>query len=69
MLFFLDKGFKFQSYVCIGYHHVLMMSIKLSNIAISNTSSADYHCIINRISKSEAEKRKKKQKKVEHCKL
>ena len=54
MLFFLDKGFKFQSYVCIGYHHVLMMSIKLSNIAISNTSSADYHCIINGISKSEA---------------
>ena len=28
---FLDKGFKFQSYVCNGYHHVLMMSIKLDH--------------------------------------
>ena len=31
-----------------------MMSAKLSDISISNIISADYHCIIIRISKSEA---------------
>ena len=31
---FLDELFKFQPDVCNGCHDVLMMSIKLSNIAI-----------------------------------
>ena len=30
------------------------MSMNLSDIAILNITSADYHCIISRISKSEA---------------
>ena len=50
---FSDKWFKFQPGVCNGCHDVLMMSMKLSDIAILNIHSADYHCIIIRISKSE----------------
>ena len=32
--YFLNKGFKFQSYVCNRSHNLLMMSMNLSNIAI-----------------------------------
>ena len=52
--YFLDKGFKFQPNVCNGYHDLLMMSMNLSDIAILNIKTADYRCIISRISKSEA---------------
>ena len=38
--YFLDKGFKFQSYLCDGCHDVLMMPISLSNIAILNIHGA-----------------------------
>ena len=52
---FLDKGFKFQSYVWNGCHDLLMMSMILGDIAILNiNSAADYPCIITGISKSEA---------------
>ena len=37
-----------------GYHDVLMMSMNLSNMAILYIHGADYCCIINRVSKSEA---------------
>ena len=52
--YFPDKGFKFHPDVCNGCHNVLMMSMDLSDIAILNIKGADYHCIISRISKSEA---------------
>ena len=52
--FFLDKGFKFQSYVCNGCHDLSMISMSLSDIAILNIKSSDYSHIISRISKSEA---------------
>ena len=52
--YFLDKEFKFQTYVCNRCHDFLMISTNLSNIAILNINSADYNCIISRISKSEA---------------
>ena len=52
--YFLDKGFKFQWYVCNGRHGVLMISINPNDIAILNINCADYHCIINGISKSDA---------------
>ena len=32
--YFLNKGFKFQSYVCNRCRHLLMMSMNLSNIYI-----------------------------------
>ena len=50
---FLDKGFKFQPNVWNGCHDVFIMSMKLSDIAILNISSADYHYIITGIKKSE----------------
>ena len=52
LLIFLGKGFKFQPYVCNGFHDVLMMSMNLSDIAIMNILGPDYCCIISGISKS-----------------
>ena len=50
---FLNKGFKFQLYVCNSCHDVLM-SLNLNDVSILNINSANYCCIINRISKSNA---------------
>ena len=47
--YFLNKGFKFQLNVCNRYHDLLMISMNLSNIAISKIKNAE--CIISRISK------------------
>ena len=52
--YFLDKGFKFQPYVCNGCRDVLMLSINLGNMNILKSHGVDYWCIIKRISKSEA---------------
>ena len=52
--YFLNKGFKFQSYVCNRCHESLMMSVQLSDIAILEIWNADYCCIMSRISKSQA---------------
>ena len=53
--YFLDKGLKFQVYVCNGYHDLLKMTKfindDLSDIAICGD---DYCCNINEISKSDA---------------
>ena len=51
---FLDREFKFQRYICNGYNDVLMISIDLNNIAVLDMNGADYLCIINIISKSDA---------------
>ena len=40
--YFLDKGFKFQPYVCNGCHDVLMLSINLGNINILKSHGVDY---------------------------
>ena len=47
----LNKGFKFQSYLCNRCQYVLIMSMKLEDIYILNFKNADY-CIISGISKS-----------------
>ena len=52
--YFLNKDFKFQPNICSRCHDLLMMSMNLSDIAILNIKSVDYHCIISRISKNEA---------------
>ena len=52
--YFLSKGFKFQPNVCNGCHDLSVMYMNLSDLAISNFKAADYLCVINRISKSEA---------------
>ena len=51
---FLDKGFKFQSYVSNECHDLLMMSINISDNAILNIHDANCHCIISDLSKTEA---------------
>ena len=40
--------------VCDGCHYLLMISMKLNDIAILNIKSVDYRCIISEISKSES---------------
>ena len=56
---FLNKGFKFQPYVCNRCHDLLMMSMNLSSISFLPFSfflknkNDDYRCIITEISKSE----------------
>ena len=67
--YYLSKGFKFQSYACNGCHDLLMMSMKLSDIAILK-QGFNYRCIISIISKSEAINLKNIDltRKVEHCK-
>ena len=52
-LFFLNKGFKLQSYVC-NRCHLITMSVNLSYIIILNIKGADYRCNISGISKTEA---------------
>ena len=52
--YFLDKGFKFQLYVCNGCHDVLMMSMNFSNIVILKNHDVDYRFIINGVITSEA---------------
>ena len=52
--YFLSNGFVFQPNVCNGCYDLLIMYINLSDIAILNIESADYCCIITRISKNEA---------------
>ena len=52
----LDEGFKLQPNIYNRCHDILMMSMNLYDIAILNINGANYCCIINRISKSEATK-------------
>ena len=52
--YFLNKGFKFQSYVRNRCHDLVIMSMNLSNIAILKIKGSDYCCIISKISKREA---------------
>ena len=52
--YFLNYSFKFQSNVCNRYHSLLMKSVNLSDIAISNIKGTDQCCIISLISKNEA---------------
>ena len=50
---FLNKDFKLQPSVCNRCQDLLIMSMNLRDIAILNIISADYCCIIRRISKGE----------------
>ena len=54
IVIFLNCSFKFQPNVCNRCHDLLIMSMNLSDIAISNIKCSDYHCIISLISKNEA---------------
>ena len=52
--YFLDKGFKFQSYVCNRRHDLVMIFMNLSDRAILNIAGSDCRCNVSGISKSEA---------------
>ena len=52
--YFLNKDFKFQMYAYNGCHDLLLMSINLDDIVISNINGIDFQCNINGVNKSEA---------------
>ena len=51
---FFNHGFKFQDSVCNGCHDLTILCLNISDIVIITVKNIDYHCIIHRISKSEA---------------
>ena len=51
---FFNHEFKFEDSVCNGCHDLSMLSVNVSDIAITNVKNVDYRCIIHKISKSEA---------------
>ena len=51
--YFLNYIFKFQPNVCDRCHDLLMMSVNLSDIVISNIKGSNYRFIISLISKNE----------------
>ena len=52
--YFKDIGYKFQPYLCNGYHAVSMMAYELKNIALLNAKDVDYRCTLWGISKNDA---------------
>ena len=52
--FSFNHGFKFQDYVCNGCHHLTILSVNISDIAINTVKNVDYRCIIYNISKFDA---------------
>ena len=53
LLVFKDVGYKYQPYVCNGYHAVSMMTYELKNFAILNAKGVDYRCILWDINKND----------------
>ena len=51
---FFCHGFRFQDSACNGFHDLKILSVNISNIAITTIKNVDYLCIIRNISKSEA---------------
>ena len=45
--YFLNYSFRFQPVVCNRCYDLLMMSMNLRNIAISNIKGSDFCCIIS----------------------
>ena len=52
--YFLDKGFRFQTYVYNDGHDLSRMSMNLNDIAILNINGINYRFDINGVRKSEA---------------
>ena len=52
--YFLNFSFKFQPDVCHKCHDLLMMSVTISDITISNIKGSDCRCIVSLISKNKA---------------
>ena len=43
---FFNHGFRFQHYVCNGYHGLLILCLNIRDIAIMTVNGVDYCCII-----------------------
>ena len=55
MLFLsLEKGLKFESYVCNGCHDILQIFINFNDVFTLHINGANYRCIIDRICKTYA---------------
>ena len=50
----LNHRFKFQDSECNRCHNLTMLSVNISDIAITSIKNVDYCCFIHNISKSEA---------------
>ena len=48
------QGFEFSDSVCNDCHELKILNVNISDIAIINVKNADYRCIVQNISKSEA---------------
>ena len=46
--------FKFQGSACNGCHHLTILGLNISDIAIITVKNVNYCCIIHKIMKSEA---------------
>ena len=51
---FFNHGFKFQDSICNECHDLTILSLNIRDIAIITVKNVDYHCIIYKITKSEA---------------
>ena len=51
---FLNNGFEFQDFVCNGCHDLTMLSVNISDIAITTVKNVDYCCTLYLVSKIEA---------------
>ena len=49
--YFKDIGFKYQPYVCIGFHDFLMIVQNLDDFVILRIKSVDYRCCVVNMSK------------------
>lgn len=54
LLLIFNHGFRFQDFVCNGCHDLAISCLSISNIGIIAIKGVEYHCIIHKISKSEA---------------
>ena len=51
---YFNHVFKFQNFLCNGYHDLAMLCLVISNVNIVKVNGIGYRCIIYDISKSEA---------------
>ena len=51
---FKDIGYKYEPYVCNGFHDLSMVVYELKNIAILNVKGVDYRCYVFDMSKIDA---------------
>ena len=53
-IFFFNRGFEFEDFICNGCHDLSTLSVNISDIAMITVKNIDYRYIIHNISKSEA---------------